>query len=493
MLPDDNDIYSMLAGTLIQTGQAASAFVVYKTWGLTGGNAADYTGAIGSAMTANDRRQTAVWLREALSRWPNSAELLTLAGKDAAIRGEYDKAQYYWKAALEAMPNSESGLPLAGTVAGAPTAADQLGTLLLGGRATEADAASPAALGQLLAGNTFAAAGAPPMPSSQRAQQPWMGGANMPVAGAGIDTLRMPTNAQSSEQYITPYGALSRAGVVAPPPAALPKGMNPPVMLSQAIGTVSSNVIGEPQQMAMIGSQPRSARQEVEDQISAIETRNTPYIGSMGRMSTRSGRSGLETLTVQEAEFDASTTLGNKYRLSLIGRPVFLDAGVPEADTVLRFGLAPLGADIGNQSASGTGAELQFSGQSLGLKIGTTPNGFLVRNPTFGLRISPGEGPVTALLERDSVKDTLLSYAGTRDPVSKQIWGGVISDSITLKGDWGTADTGFYGQVGYQRLTGKGVASNSGMNGGAGAYWKLLTRPEGSLKMGLNFFTMHYE
>jgi hypothetical protein len=42
-------------------------------------------------------------------------------------------------------------------------------------------------------------------------------------------------------------------------------------------------------------------------------------------------------------------------------------------------------------------------------------------------------------------------------------------------------------------VSGERVAKNSGMNGGAGAYWKLFTRPEGSMKMGLNFFTMHYE
>lgn len=269
--------------------------------------------------------------------------------------------------------------------------------------------------------------------------------------------------------------------------------MNAPLVNPRAIGAASANVFSEPRQMAFVSSRPRTARQEVEDQIAAIEARNTPYIGSLGRMSTRSGRSGLETLTVQEAEFTASATLADKYRLSLVGRPVFLDAGVPEADTVLRLGLAPLGADIGNQSASGTAAELHLAGQTLGLKIGTTPHGFLVRNPTFGLRLRPGTGPVTAIFERDSVKDTLLSYAGTRDPVSKQIFGGVVSDTITLKGDWGTADSGFYGQVGYQRLTGEGVADNSGMNGGAGAYWKLFTRPEGSLKVGLNFFTMHYE
>lgn len=441
MLPEDNDIYSTLAGTLVQTGQAANAFVVYKTWGLTGAKASDYAGAIGSAMTANDRRQTAVWLREALSRWPNNPQLLTLAGKDASIRGEYDKAQFYWKAALEAMANSEDAVPLAAS-GSAPTVADQLGTLLLGGRATSADSASPDALGQLLTGATFAADAAPPAVPRSAGAQSWISGANNPASGAGSEERRTPYSTPYSEPYSqpyngpqsTPYSALPRAAVVSPPQAPTPQERNPAVMPPQVFGPASANVLGEPQQMALVGSQPRSARQEVEDQIAAIEARTTPYIGSLGRMSTRSGRSGLETLTVQEAEFNASATLGNKFRLSLVGRPVFLDAGVPETDTVLRFGLAPLGTDIGNQSASGTAAELQLAGETLGLKIGTTPNGFLLRNPTFGLRLSPGGGPITAIFERDSVKDTLLSYAGTRDPVSRQIWGGVISDSILLKG-----------------------------------------------------------
>jgi tetratricopeptide (TPR) repeat protein len=435
MLPEDNTIYSALAGALVRTGQTANAFVVYKTWGLKEGNAADYAGAIGSAMTVNDRRQTSLWLREGLSQWPTSSQLLTLAGKDAAMRGDYDKAQFYWKSALEVMPENEQATSL--TSAGAtPTVADHLGTLLLGGQNPEVDATSPDTLGALLAGNTIPAdAAALPVPGSLGIE-PWNSPANQPVGAIASSQTQRPYSTPPGAIYSpAPYSPVPRSGVFLPPPDLNPQEVNPALLPQQVYGPPSTNPLVE-QQMALVRAEPRSAREEVEDQIAAIEARNTPYIGSTGRMTTRSGRTGLEAMTVQEAEFDASTTLGNRYRLSLIARPVFLDAGTPEADNVLRLGLAPLGADIGNQSASGTAAELQFAGEMFGLKIGTTPNGFLVRNPAFGLRLSPSGGPVTAIFERDSVKDTLLSYAGTRDPISNQIFGGVISDTMTLKGDW---------------------------------------------------------
>ena len=488
MLPEDNDIYSSLAGTLIKTNQQANALVVYKVWGLKDANAMDYAGAIGSAMTVNDRKQTSLWIREALVRFPNDAQLLTLAGKDAAMRGEYDKAESYWKAALQAMPASE---PLSMTNGGGPpAAADQLGALLLGGRPPGVDSGSPEALGQLLTGASF---------SEVQGQPSVRLPANSGDRGNATATWSVDDDRTSSNPVRRP-GSTVISAVPATPQVAAPSYRDSPAMLGPQIPLAqrdrsSAAPWTEPQQMALVEPvrPAKSARDEVEDQIAAIETRNTPYISSVGRMRTRSGRSGLETLTSQEAEVEASATLGEKFRLSLVGRPVFLDAGTPEADSVLRFGLAPLGADIGSQSASGTAAEIQLSGETLGLKIGMTPNGFLVRNPTFGLRLRPGGGPVTALFERDSIKDTLLSYAGTRDPVSHQIWGGVVSDSMTLQGNWGDEDTGFYAQVGYQRVTGERVAKNEGMNGGAGAYWKLLTLPDGSLKMGLNFFTMHYD
>jgi len=86
-----------------------------------------------------------------------------------------------------------------------------------------------------------------------------------------------------------------------------------------------------------------------------------------------------------------------------------------------------------------------------------------------------------------------LSYAGVRDPGTGQVWGGVISDAISGMANFGSANSGFYAGGGYQYITGQGVETNREYSGTVGSYWKVLTRPSGSLTLGLNFSGMHYD
>jgi cellulose synthase operon protein C len=110
-----------------------------------------------------------------------------------------------------------------------------------------------------------------------------------------------------------------------------------------------------------------------------------------------------------------------------------------------------------------------------------------------GFRFQPGNGPFTLLLERDNVKDTMLSYAGVRDPQSGQVWGGVMANSASLLGHWGDDKSGFYASAGYQALNGRNVTSNRALNGNFGTYFKVASSTEGNLTVGLNFSAMHYD
>src|SRR5690606_33142216 len=123
------------------------------------------------------------------------------------------------------------------------------------------------------------------------------------------------------------------------------------------------------------------------------------------------------------------------------------------------------------------------SSEDFGLKVGSTPDGFLVRNVTMGLRVRPASGPFTLMFDRDVVKDTMLSYAGVRDPISGQVFGGVMANALSLQGDWGGNGTGFYLRGGYQHLTGDNVRTNRRIDGGGGAWWRILETPEGSLTL----------
>jgi hypothetical protein len=236
----------------------------------------------------------------------------------------------------------------------------------------------------------------------------------------------------------------------------------------------------------------QSMRDEIQGQIAAIEGRGSPYAGGNGLISNRSGQPGFERLSDEEVPMEASTVLFDAMRITAIARPVFLNAGTPDGTSLYRFGTSLVGTTFGSQSAGGLGGEVQFSTQNLGLRFGITPSGFLVNNFLGGARWRIAGGPVTVWATRDSVKDTLLSYAGSKDPASGVIWGGVMANSGMVQGNWGGADSGFYGSFGYQYITGTNVASNTRFDGNAGAYWKILSRRYGSLTIGANIFGMGY-
>jgi hypothetical protein len=112
----------------------------------------------------------------------------------------------------------------------------------------------------------------------------------------------------------------------------------------------------------------------------------------------------------------------------------------------------------------------------------------------------PGNGPFTFSFNRDSVKDTQLSYSGLRDPSGNtlgdegQVWGGVVANQFSAQYAHGDAESGFYIGAGGQYLTGYGVQDNTRIDGSGGAYWRLKTMPEyGNLSIGVNFFGMHYD
>jgi hypothetical protein len=87
----------------------------------------------------------------------------------------------------------------------------------------------------------------------------------------------------------------------------------------------------------------------------------------------------------------------------------------------------------------------------------------------------------------------MLSYNGARDPVSNQIWGGVMSNTVVVQGRWGSDHAGFYVNGAYQVLDGLNVARNTALNGNIGNWWKVATLSTGSVTLGVNFSDMHYD
>jgi len=264
--------------------------------------------------------------------------------------------------------------------------------------------------------------------------------------------------------------------------------------------------------------QPMSPRDEAEMQLRGIEASYSAYIGGDGIINYRSGAPGYDHLAALEAPFEASMPAGYNARLTIIAKPVFLDSGQADGTSVITVQesttagtmLTSIPQPIGTltntnttlpaqQNAVGLGGEVQLAFPHLVIAGGYTPFNFLVSTFTVRGQWKPGNGPFTISVSRDPVKDTQLSYAGLRDPAGNslgtlgQIWGGVMANQGNVQFGKGDPESGFYLSAGGQYLSGYKVETNTRVDGGGGAYWRLKTTPEfGILSVGVNFFAMHY-
>ena len=208
--------------------------------------------------------------------------------------------------------------------------------------------------------------------------------------------------------------------------------------------------------------------------------------------------------------------LGYNTRLTFVAKPVFLDSGQANGNSVMQVTTLgqtsltqipqPLGTLLTTdstpppqQNAAGLAGEIQLAFPHLAIAGGYTPYGFLVSTFTARGQWKPGNGPFTFSFIRDSVKDTQLSYGGLRDPGSASlsfpgnIWGGAVANQVNVQYARGDAESGFYFGAGGQYIKGYNIQNNTRVDGTGGAYWRLLTAPEyGNLSIGVNFFAMHY-
>jgi cellulose synthase operon protein C len=214
-------------------------------------------------------------------------------------------------------------------------------------------------------------------------------------------------------------------------------------------------------------------------------------------------------LTDLESPFEVSGVMGKTLRATVVPVAVFLNSGtVDTASFQNSTGVIPvLGTLSGaaavtppQQFASGIGGEFQLTTQNIGAAVGYTPYGFLVTNVTARGQWRPFGGHFTFFGDRDSVKDTQLSYAGLRDPGSASavyegnIWGGVIATGGGVRVDMGNERAGLYISGDGADLTGYHVLENHKYEGIMGAYFRVKNWPEyGSLNIGASFFGMHYQ
>jgi hypothetical protein len=204
--------------------------------------------------------------------------------------------------------------------------------------------------------------------------------------------------------------------------------------------------------------------------LQAIERAWVPHFEASLDGSWRSGRTDHDRLDLPAVRLAWSGSSPGWGRLRLLAEAAYpesvrIPAGEPFGTSVA------LPAISESQSDQGLGAIAQWTPRSgLSLEFGTTPTSFLVSNTVGALRLrfASETGALVMGVDSTSVTDSLLSYAGTLDPVTGRSWGGVLRDRVYLGGRFGDEAFALYGGIAAANLDGHRVDSNTEWRADAG-------------------------
>ncbi len=208
--------------------------------------------------------------------------------------------------------------------------------------------------------------------------------------------------------------------------------------------------------------------------LDALELRRQPLVEAGVSPSYNSGTAGVSLYRAVEAPMQVRIPQGYLGHWLIHVDGVKLDAGTLDpSDSYARKSLGTFAA----QPNGGVGAPLKESlhtkatGVALGagfeaddwrVDLGTTPVGFPVTNIVGGIRVVfPNDYVGLRLnLSRRAVTGSVLSYAGVRDPVSGEAYGGVVQTGadVRVSRDVGTATA--FAQLGGYVYTGRNVQTN---------------------------------
>lgn len=150
----------------------------------------------------------------------------------------------------------------------------------------------------------------------------------------------------------------------------------------------------------------------------------------------------------------------------------------------------------GAQHARGGTVAMGWRDERWAVDVGHSAEGFAVANWLGGVSFASDWNSLNWKLSasRRPVSDSLLSHAGTVDPVSGVRWGGVTSNGLRLDLSHATsAVDGVWASLGAHWLRGENVADNRRHSAMGGYYYSLIERADERLRSGLTLMYWHYE
>ncbi|HEX5362849.1 MAG TPA: cellulose synthase subunit BcsC-related outer membrane protein [Gallionella sp.] len=241
-----------------------------------------------------------------------------------------------------------------------------------------------------------------------------------------------------------------------------------------------------------LGSPKKIRRDWQEKKLAALIDRRSDWFSTAIDQRNRSGTPGTSLFHSTEIPLEYKTPWHSNDEVFFRTDMVRLDAGSVAATNTL-FGsqllCQPLCAtNLLPQTTSGMSFTAGYHRDDLRGDIGITPLNFAVTNIVGSLRRDGDIGQLSYSLEasRRPVTSSLLSYAGTRDPRTGQVWGGVVATGgrLGISLDKGEA-LGFWSSLGLHNLTGRNVLSNQRFQLMAGGQWRIVNEENRLLSLGL--------
>lgn len=216
---------------------------------------------------------------------------------------------------------------------------------------------------------------------------------------------------------------------------------------------------------------------------------------------SRKGETGLSALSELKGTAEFSTGLAGG-RVRARAEAVVIDSGRSTGSGLSRFGqnaTAEAQAIVDEeravlepaqtQQSSGVAFTLGYADSTVQVEGGTTPLGMGETKATFRAAITPELAPgmqAKAWAERKPVTDSIVSYAGTRDPVSGERWGQVMRTGGGAGFSYDRNGSGVYGEVAYNQYRGTNVRNNRGIEANVGGYLRLIKGQRSQLTGGIN-------
>ncbi|TPG42574.1 cellulose synthase [Sphingomonas koreensis] len=468
--PGSPDILAAL-GRLYQTGrlypQAQQTFQLVLAQ--QPGNVGALIGVMDSAASAGDRDTAKRAMDQAIRVAPANHEVYLAAARVEQARGD-EKAAYRDLQRARELYLHQSGVTAGGFLASNPFAAAQ------GGNPYSA-AATPAAV------NPFALGSTPPAPYAPQggyAASPYPASSPYP-AGPGSYTAASGVYPSQAGYPTGTVGLPPATGIVSP--SQVPDGANTPYAASGP-AVPSDPVLAGIQRDMQALSQDSGVRVDADTQY-----------------RQRSGETGLSRLRELGGSATVSTDIAGG-RISGKAEAVVVDAGRPTGSALARFGRNPTSeaqaivaqqpsqlAQAATQHASGVALSASYEGKTVQADVGTTPLGFEKTNVVGGVSITPHLSPHSTIklhAERRPVTDSVVSYAGTRDPVTGALWGAVIKSGGGASYSYDKDGTGFYADAAYHHFDGFNVVANNQLEANVGGYLPVMRDAKSSLTLGVN-------